>query len=228
MEHDFWHARWRQDQIGFHQPDVNRHLREHWPALGVTPPARVFVPLCGKSLDLLWLRMQGCEVVGIELSEVAVKAFFAEQGMTPEREAAGPFERWRCEGIELLCGDFFALTAADLGRIDAVYDRASLIALPEAMRGRYVAHLHGLLPPATPQLLVTLEYDQSLMSGPPFAVLESEVERHYGTACGLEHLARHDILDESPRFRAKGLGALHESIYRLHSPQAPDGKEPHR
>lgn len=220
MEHDFWHARWRQEQIGFHQPDVNPHLREHWPLLGLDPGTRVFVPLCGKSLDLLWLRTRGHQVVGIELSEVAVKAFFADNGIAPARSTDGRFETWSGEGIEILCGDFFALRSADIGSVDAVYDRASLIALPAAMRRRYVQQLHNLVAPGTPQLLVTLEYDQAQMSGPPFSVGEDEVRRIYRETCEVEHLERVDVLDESPRFKAKGLDTLHESIYRLHTPDA--------
>ena len=220
MEHDFWHRRWRKNEIGFHQEQINPYLLEHWPGLGVDTGGTVFVPLCGKSLDMTWLRAQGFGVTGIEISRVAVEAFFREQRMEPDRRPHGAFERWKAPGYRLLVGDFFALRAGDLGPIDAVYDRASLIALPPAMRVRYAAHLRAILPAGLPVLLVTVEYPQEEMDGPPFAVEQREVEALYGDAWQLELLERHDILAQSKRFRDKGVTRMHEAIYRMTTPGA--------
>ncbi len=217
MEHDFWHRRWHNNEIGFHQEAVNPYLREHWPGLGVPAEGAVFVPLSGKSHDMHWLRARGHRVVGVELSRVAVEAFFAEAGLAVERETRGAFEAWRADGIRLLCGDFFAMAPDDLGALDAVYDRASLVALPPSMRVRYAAHLRALLPAGLPLLLVTVEYDQQQMNGPPFAVHGEEVEALF-EAWRPERVGRHDILVDAPKFREKGVTAMHEAIYRLTTP----------
>ena len=181
MEADFWHERWSSNQTGFHESVVNPLLVNHFSALGVAKPARVFLPLCGKTLDIDWLLANGYRVAGAELSPLAVESLFDRLGMTPTVEALGDVERRTAAGLDVFVGDIFALSAAVLGCVDAVYDRAALIALPPDMRERYAAHLRALSKGA-PQLLITLDYDQSRMAGPPFAVGEDEIRRHYGNA----------------------------------------------
>src|SRR5580658_463442 len=127
MEPEFWHERWRTGQIGFHQSAVDRNLRRHWPMLNLGRGRRVFVPLCGKSLDMLWLRDQGHCVVGVELSATAVEAFLMENGIPARRRVQSGFDIFEAPNIQLFRGDFFALTQALLGDAGAVYDRAGLI-----------------------------------------------------------------------------------------------------
>jgi thiopurine S-methyltransferase len=215
VESDFWLERWDRNEIGFHQPDPNRLLTAHWSALSLPPGARVLVPLCGKSLDMLWLRARGHDVIGVELSPLAAAAFDAENhlGMTVERN--GAFACHRADGLTLMVGDFFELTAAMTGRLDAVYDRAALVALPEPLRRRYAHHLTGLLPPGAQTLVVTFEYDQQQMAGPPFSVDDAEVRALFGADHDIERLSRTDILAEEPRFRERGLTWLFESACRL-------------
>lgn len=181
MDAGFWLTRWRENRIGWHQSTINPFLAAHWPALGVAQSGTVFVPLCGKSRDMLWLRDQGYRVLGVELSELAAHVFFAENHLAVSCVQHGCFTAWHAEGVTLLQGDFFDLQPADLGGVGAVYDRASLIALPAEDRARYVAHLLALLPPV-PTLLVTLECDQHEMFGPPFSVPESEVRALFAGA----------------------------------------------
>ena len=180
MHAGFWHERWEANQLGFHQETVNDRLREHWPTLGVARQATVFVPLCGKSLDMRWLRELGHPVVGVEVSPIAIRDFFAEAGIEPTTVTTGPFERSSGGGYELFCGDFFDLDAEALAGVAGVYDRASLIALPPETRARYAAHLAAILPEAVQILLITLEYDQARMSGPPHSVPDDEVRRLFG------------------------------------------------
>jgi len=149
MKKDFWLERWEREEIGFHQNVINPYLCEYWQELHLACDSMVFVPLCGKSRDMLWLRKQGHQVMGVELSNIAVQAFFKENGYTPHHVARGKFEHCEADGIRILCGDFFDLSKDDLAKVSAVYDRASLIALPPEMRERYVRHLAGILPPAT-------------------------------------------------------------------------------
>ena len=215
MDPDFWHDRWQTSQTGFHQQEINTYLARYWPELELAQGSRVLVPLCGKSLDMLWLREQGYSVIGIEISDIAVSSFFRENGISPSVTKEHFGTRCEHEGIELVCGDFFSLTPDDLGEIDAFYDRASLIALTPAQRPGYAAQLVRLLQKNTPGLLLTLDYNQLEMSGPPFAVPEEEVHRLFGQSCTVEHLLRYDALADNLKFREKGLTELSEHAYRL-------------
>ncbi len=179
MKHEFWLERWEQNQIGFHQSEINQYLTSHWAELGLPEGARVFVPLCGKSLDMLWLRQQGYLVLGSELSAKAVEAFFSENDLPVTVAEEPPFTRYATEGVEILAGDFFALTQAELGEVRAVYDRASLIALPPAMRKDYAQQMSSLLPGGAHVLLVTMEYPPETLEGPPFSVTDEEVHSLY-------------------------------------------------
>jgi thiopurine S-methyltransferase len=214
MDPEFWHRRWRKNEIAFHQQEINTHLQQFWNRLGLQPGDRVFVPLCGKSLDMLWLAGQGQPVLGVEISQVAVESFFRENDLNPQIRQANSFQIWEAELITLLCGDFFALTRADLATVAGVYDRASLIALPPAMRQQYASQLLAILPPKVSVLLVTLEYPQETMQGPPFSVEEAEVRTLYENAYAVERLYVHDALPENPRFQDR-LTRLEEKIYQL-------------
>jgi len=214
METDFWHNRWENNLTGFHLDDVNPNLQASWSILNLPPKARVFVPLCGKTLDMLWLAEQGFQVIGVELSPLAAEAFFSENNLAVQRSQLGEQELWQSENIGIFCGDFFDLSTNILGQVDAVYDRASLIALPPAMRQNYAAKMLELTARA-PKLLITLEYDQEKMDGPPFSVSQAEVEALYQDYYDVEQYRVQDVLDENERFRQKGLGFMNECIYKL-------------
>jgi thiopurine S-methyltransferase len=175
MDPAFWHARWKEGRIGWHQAAVDRQLARHWPDLDLGAGSRVLVPLCGKSLDLAWLAARGHRVVGVELSEQACLAFFAEHRLTPKLRAFDGFIHLEAGGIELWCGDVFALPAGMFDDIAAVYDRAALIALPPPLRAAYAEVVYGTLPTGCRGLLVTLEYPDGSREGPPFCVREEEV-----------------------------------------------------
>jgi len=215
MDPQFWHERWQQGQIGFHQPDYHPALLREWPTLGVAAGGRVFVPLCGRSLDMAWLAQRGHGVVGIELSPIAIEEFFKHESLTPAVSASGTLARHTAGPYELLCGDFFELTAEALGPVAGWYDRAAVIALPPALRRRYAAHLAALLPSGARGLLVTLDYVQSEMDGPPFSVTHEEVAELFTADFTIELVERKDCLPDNPRFRERGLSAFYESIFRM-------------
>jgi len=215
MEPKFWQERWARNQIGFHLPEVNPYLLRHWPTLGLADGAKVLVPLCGKSLDLMWLASLEYPVLGVELSEQAVEAFFSEQSLTPHIRQQGVFKVYQCGLIEVWCGDFFALDAGAVNDCTALYDRAALIALPPLMRAQYTEHLNSLLRPGCKGLLITLDYDQTQKAGPPFAVTDEEVRVLLGSRWGLEVLEERDILSESWKAMQDGVTRLDERVYRL-------------
>jgi thiopurine S-methyltransferase len=214
MEPEFWHQRWESNQIAFHEGQVNAYLAGHYEDLGLRSGETVFVPLCGKSVDLRWLADRGAHVLGVELSPIAVESFFAEHGLTPRTRKDGAFTVWESGPIRLLGGDYFALTPAHLAGVHAVYDRAALIALPPERRAAYVAQLDRVVPRPRRTLLVTLEYPQEQMQGPPFSVPEREVHTLF-TGARIERLGAQDVLAENARFREKGLTRLQECAYRI-------------
>lgn len=215
MEPDFWNTRWQKQEIAFHQADFHDLMQRYWPGLGLPAGSAVFVPLCGKSLDMVWLARQGHRIVGAELSDIAVDAFFAEQGLEPKATTVGPFEEKVAGPFELWRGDFFDLPLKAVANVAAIYDRASLIAFPPAMQERYANKLCGLSPAATPILLMTFDYDQSQMSGPPFATPVDQVQRLFGDCYDITLLERREALERNPGFRKRGLTALTECALQL-------------
>ena len=215
MNPDFWHQRWQENQIGFHQDKPTPLLLKHWPSLGLASGSRVFVPLAGKSLDMLWLASRGHRVLGVEIDPLAVEQFFAENGLSPATRKSEFGVHYRADEIELICGDAFALDADALSDCDAVFDRAALIALPPDMRRRYVQELYTLLPQSCSGLLITLEYPPHEKQGPPFTVPEAEVRELYGRDWNVEALERSDILAQQPAFVADGVSTLDTVVYRL-------------
>ncbi len=213
MQADFWLERWEQNQIGFHEEEINSHLQKFWGSLKIPPESKIFVPLCGKSSDMLWLLSQGYHILGVELSPLAVKSFFAENNLEARVTDCGAFQCWEMNGLTIFQGNFFDLTSEDLRDCCAIYDRASLIALPVEMRQQYAQHLREVAPAISHTLLVALEYDQDEMQGPPFSVSENEVHSLFGTAIQIECLFAEDILEQNEQFKKKGLTRLIEKAY---------------
>lgn len=181
MEHEFWHERWETGQTAFHEGRTNHLLERHFDRLELSSGDTVFVPLCGRAHDIHWLMAQGLEVVGAELSELAIKQLFVDVGATPTITNVGPLKVYETAQLKVFVGDIFDVTPELLGTVKAVYDRAALVALPEEIRGKYAAHLVSLTKAAR-QLVITFDYDQSVIPGPPFSVPEATVTALYGGA----------------------------------------------
>ncbi len=185
MEHNFWLDRWQTNQIGFHLADANTLLVKHFKSLALPAGSRIFIPLCGKTLDIAWLLSQGHRVVGAELVEMAIIQLFNELGVPATITKVGELKRYSAHNIDIFVGDIFKIKDDMFGTINAVYDRAALVALPSEMRIQYTTHLKAITQNA-PQLLITFEYDQTLVQGPPFSVNAAEVKTHYDDATLLE------------------------------------------
>jgi thiopurine S-methyltransferase len=211
MQHDFWQARWRAGQIGFHLDAVNPHLVEHVARLG-PPGTRVLVPLCGKSHDLAWLAAAGYDVWGVEFVPEAASAFFAERGLSPEtRSLPGGAQALRVGAVTIVVGDLFALDASVVGGAGAIYDRAALVAVDPPRRDDYLARLRALAADDARALFVTMEHDTG--SGPPFSVEPEALARLAAGRFALDPLAVHDLLDAEPRWRERGATYLRERIW---------------
>ena len=193
MDTDFWLKKWKTKQIGFHQSQANPLLVKWFKELSLERGSRVFVPLCGKTPDIVWLLSNGYRVAGAELSAIAINELFLELGMAPKITEAGSFKHYVGKDIDIFVGDIFNLTAETLGQVDAIYDRAALVALPEAMRRRYSSHLMQITNRA-PQLVICFEYDQKVLAGPPFSIDTTEINQHYGGAYQLRSLESVDVV----------------------------------
>ena len=178
MDASYWRDRWAQNQIAFHESKVNPLLVEYFDQLSLPAAGRIFVPLCGKTIDIHWLRSRGQRVAGAELSELAVQQLFMELGVTPDCVVSGRLTRYSAPGIDIFQGDIFDLARADLGAVDGVYDRGALVALPQPLRRRYATHLAAITKQAS-QLLVSITYEQGRSTGPPFSVTGDEIARLY-------------------------------------------------
>lgn len=211
---EFWHNKWAANQIGFHLEDVNPLLIKFWEKTEPSYEKSVFVPLCGKSEDLIWLATKHSDVQGVELSQIAVRAFFAEHLYTPTAtQISGQHELYQFDELNIYTGDYFS---APIQPVDTIYDRASLVALPEEMRVQYVERLKLLLKPGGKILLVTLDYDQNEMAGPPFSVPKLEIDQLFA---GYKiTLLNQDIADdEHPKIAKKGLSRFSEEVYLIES-----------
>jgi thiopurine S-methyltransferase len=215
LHQDFWHERWHTGQTGFHQSAVHPLLERWWTSLGVPAGAPVYVPLCGKSLDMAWLAGRGHSVVGSELSSIAIREFFAAAGLADQQAVEGDYIRHAAGAFEILEGDALALTPQLTGPLGAFYDRAALVALPPEMREPYFATLAALLPQGAGGLLIAFEYPQEMKGGPPFSVETTEIAGLCSGRFSLRELERVDILAESPKFAELGIPALHEISYAL-------------
>ena len=189
MDKEFWLNSWAENRIGFHESAPHPKLIKFMDRLNVPLKGTVFLPLCGKTVDFDWLITNGYRAVGAEFSHDAIKEVFERNSMLPQIEKQGPLTVYRSENLTLYAGDIFNLSAKAIGPVDGVFDRAALVALPEDTRRTYGAHL-SVITNHAPQLLVTFEYDQSQMQGPPFAVLEQEVKTLYDGRYILENLER--------------------------------------
>lgn len=178
MDKNYWNKRWENREIAFHESSANPFLTENFSMLGLDENSRVLIPLCGKTLDIAWFLNEGHQVVGVELIQSAIEELFDELGIEPVITNIKGMLLYEANNLQIYVGDFFSVTREMIGNVDAVYDRAALIALPPDLQSRYAAHLVEVSNSA-PQLLVTMEYDQELMDGPPFSISSSDVKDYY-------------------------------------------------
>ena len=193
MEANFWLQRWTENQIGFHNSEANPHLVKHFKELSLAEGSRLFLPLCGKTLDIAWLLSKGYHVAGAELSEIAIEQLFTELGVEPEISEMGEMRQYSAENIDIFVGDIFNLSSDMLGPVDAIYDRGALVALPEEMRERYTIHLMSITDKA-PQLLLCFVYDQTMADGPPFSVGKAKVNHYYSNRYDLTLIETKDVI----------------------------------
>jgi len=207
MDINFWHQRWENNQIGFHEVQPNQLLVTHFHVLRLSVKSRIFLPLCGKTSAIQWMLCEGHQIVGVELSEIAIQQLFEELNLAPTINTIGTLKQYSAENIDIFVGNLFDLTSEILGHVDAVFDRASLVALPYETRVQYTSHLVEITQNA-PQLLIVFTYDQTKMEGPPFSISADEIQQHYAQSYQSSLL---EIIDSTVR----GNSNITESIWYL-------------
>jgi len=210
-----WHSHWKSDKPGFHEGRVNDYLKQYLSLFELQTGDTVFIPLCGKAVDILWLARQGFNVIGVELSKVAVESFFEESSLEYERQQIGEFSIYTAKNITLYQGDYMQLQANQLVNCKLVYDRASIVAIESFNRAAYVAKMLELIPNATPMLIVLLEYDQTQMKGPPFSVPAREVIELYQAQYRVERLQSEELIEIQAHWKQRGLTSLTETALSL-------------
>ena len=209
MDENFWHDRWRKNDISFHQNEANPNLVTHFHNLQIKEKSRIFIPLCGKTLDIGWLLSKGYSVAGSELSEFAIDELFKQLEISPKIDERGTIKHFHAPNIDIYAGNIFELNKEILGPVDAVYDRGAYVALPETIRAQYSQHLINITSNA-PQLLVAYEYNQSLMDGPPFSIQPTEIEANYIKSYEITNLNSQDV-----EGGLKGICAAKENVWLL-------------
>ena len=208
-----WKSRWQEDRIGFHLNEVNHYLMRFSDQLLHHNPDRVFVPLCGKTLDLYWLKTKTKKVIGVELVSKAVLDFFAENNIDYLSQHDETLQKFSSKSIDIYLGDFFDLDPEQTSSFKAIYDRASIVAIEKLERKKYVDHLISFLEQTGRILLITIEYNQNQMEGPPYSVPAEEIESLFAPLGSVKRLETCDILDD--RFRNKGLTCLLENVFLI-------------
>ena len=210
-----WHSHWTRKTPGFHEGRVNTYLQQFLPSYHLQPGDRIFMPLCGKAVDILWLSLQGFRVIGVELSKVAIESFFEESALDFAKVQHGKLVKYEAPNITLYLGDFMDIQADHLTGCKLVYDRASIVAIESFNRGVYKRKILEIIPAGIPMLLVTLDYNQKMMKGPPFSVPVSDIKQLYQPEYRLELLQTSEQIAERPKWRDLGLQSLLESALRL-------------
>lgn len=217
MKKEFWIEKWQNKQTGFHKEFVHPLLVKYIDYLQIKKGDTIFVPLCGKTLDMLWLHEQGYQVIGVELSDLAIEQFFAENKLQAEIFQEADFKIFKHKNITIYQGDFFALTDKHLKKVKALYDRAALIALPDGLIERYVNKNFATLPQGTKELLITLELQRTTTDklGPPFSVSDKKVSHLFSQYSSIQLLQEEDIIEREKGFQQLGCEYCYERVYLI-------------
>lgn len=214
MHKEFWHDRWQKKDVGFDQEQPNSLLQKYFSHLNLQPGALIFVPLCGKSVDMLWLAEQGYQVIGVELNLQACELFFNHYQIPYQAKQQQNHTVFTSKNICVFAGDYFEITKEMIGPIDAIYDRAALVALPAEMRDSYAKKTLSLMQAHTQILLITASYNQAVMPGPPFSIDDAEVNRLYATDMSI-HILYNEAAHIPPHLQARGLTEAKDWVYCL-------------
>ena len=215
MDKDFWHRRWAKQEIGFHSAEVHYFLQRFLYRLNLPVGAKILVPLCGKSLDLLWLCERGFELIGVELSRQAIEEFCRENHLQATITKVDGFDCYTFEKLTIYCGDFFSLTEIHTGKIDAVYDRGALVAFPPAMRQNYVNQLRQLVASGSQMLTISYDFNQQQRPGPPFSVPQADLAALFSDWCRLEKIHTESTLEKHQMLKGAGVESLLEEVYQI-------------
>jgi len=212
-----WVDVWQQNNIEFHEGHYNQDLLDYQHHLGNLQDKNVFIPFCGKSQDMLWFQEQGANVIGIELSSIAVEAFFSKNHFDYRchQSQNPPFMLFKRDRITLFCGDFFQLPPKNIKSIDIVYDRGALVALPKETRLLYVNKLTTLIPSGCYVVLNTIEFNTANEASPPYSVSPKEIQTLYSKDYKIQLLHHEKNATVPTHLKSRHLRNYQRRIYLL-------------
>ena len=222
MAIEFWHNIWNEQRIGFHRDAVHVDLIQYFDQLNCRAGDRILVPLCGKTLDMVWLAHQGLEVIGIELSAVAITAFFQEHDLAYECEQlSADVSVYTAPQITIYCANIFKLDDALIKPCDTCFDRAALIALPYNIRQRYIDHIANFLKPEAALLLIGMHYPHQV-EGPPYSVTLSEIKSLFQSQFDYELLQEQHEENMPEHLQARGILDSYSYVVLAHKRANPN------
>lgn len=177
-----WLSAWENGKAPWHQEEFHAILRKHTEKItNNLTNAKLFFPLCGKAVDILYLSQMGHEVIGVEYSELAVKQFFEENNIPFNAklvpEVGVLYENNDCL-IKIYCCDFFKFNSNLEKNFDGVWDRGALEAIEEAERGNYTRIVKTICKPNAGYLLETADRPPGV--GPPYYVSSEDISTLFG------------------------------------------------
>jgi len=175
MKLEDWNQRWVDKRTGWHRGEVNPTLEKYFPS---SEKPTCFFPLCGKTLDMIWVAQKGCQVRGAEFSQLAIDQFFEENKIANKEENAFIQSTESSFDIALKQGDFFEYP--DNQKFELIFDRGSMVAVNPKDREKYAQKIKTLLKSDGKVLLSAISRDEEhLKNGPPFHLTVDDVKNAY-------------------------------------------------
>ncbi len=209
-----WIERWKNNDIPFHLEEVNPLLRKHLNHFNIQRGMRVLVPLCGKSVDMIFLQNLGLSVVGIEGVSLAIDQFFSHHNLDVQKQQHRGFDVHHTSAIDIVHADFFKLPKEYFEPFDLIYDRASIIAIDPTKRKDMINMLFRLLKPKGEMFLITVQHPDDFFSGPPFSITEHELIQLCQGLFKVECLENVDRTDSTSCKHLK-MTSIQECVYKL-------------
>lgn len=198
MNKVFWNNKWENNEIGFHQNNVTPLLKKylHYFLDKNSIKKSCLLPLCGKTFDLIYLSEFFKEVTGVELIKKAIEDFYIENNLEMRTRNSSISSK----NIEIFNEDFFSFNKSENKKYSYIFDRASLIAISPVSREKYVQSIKRSMSTNCKIFLITIEYKQDQIEGPPFSLSDDDVKSLFKDF-KLEKLCRESVIGQNQKFK---------------------------